>query len=97
MNCNGFFLFCISTAFNGFKCIATVFNGFFNFCCSDKTDTGPERMFLHAYKLEMSNALENLDICSGDPFADLADFQVDKVERRLDHKQLANLFTFTDT
>ena len=37
---------------------------------SNKTDNSPPRMYLHAYKIHLPTALEELNICAGDPFTD---------------------------
>ena len=42
---------------------------------SDKTDTKPARMYLHAYKIKLPNAIEDLDINAGDPFEDMEDYK----------------------
>jgi len=42
---------------------------------SDRSDTKPKRMYLHAYKIDLPNTLEDLVICAGDPFEEIEDYK----------------------
>lgn len=54
---------------------------------SDKKDADTERMYLHAYKLQVPMPLEILDIDAQDPFHLIQDYKVEEMVTEMDHYQ----------